>query len=114
MGGRKMRTPRGLLLLALLAWATPTAAQLPTSSVRGIVTDAQSAILPGATVTVTNTETGLTRSTVTNTSGEYRIGGLPSGQYDLVAEIAGFQKQTRRVEILLNQEAEIGFTLSRC
>ena len=44
-----MRTPRGLLLVALLAWATPTYAQLPTSSVRGTVTDAQSAILPGAT-----------------------------------------------------------------
>src|SRR5215216_629902 len=106
-----MTTLRGIVITGLLVWAIPAAAQLPTSSVRGSVTDAQRAVLPGATVTVTHRQTGLTRTVTTNESGEYRIAGLPSGVYDVVVEIAGFQKQTRRVEILLNQEAEIGFSL---
>jgi Carboxypeptidase regulatory-like domain len=76
-----------------------------------LVTDAQHAVLPGATVTVTHQQTSLTRTVTTNDAGEYRIAGLPSGVYDVVVEIQGFQKQTRRVEILLNQEAEIGFAL---
>jgi hypothetical protein len=75
------------------------------------VTDGQNAILPGATVTATHASTGLTRTTVTNNAGEYRLVGLPSGTYDIVVELAGFQKQTRKIEVLLNQEAEIGFTL---
>jgi outer membrane receptor protein involved in Fe transport len=106
-----MKTSRGLLLVALLVIASPALAQLPTSSLRGVVVDAQQAILPGATVTATQLGTGLTRTTVTNASGEYRLSGLPSGLYEVVVELGGFQKQTRRVEVLLNQEAEIGFTL---
>jgi hypothetical protein len=108
-----MRNSVRLLLLMLLATAIAAraTAQLPTSSVRGTVVDAQSAVLPGASVTATHAGTGLTRSTVTNSSGEYRLGGLPSGEYEVIVELSGFQKQTRRVEVLLNQEAEIGFTL---
>jgi hypothetical protein len=107
----QMKCFKGLVLLAILALAVPAAAQLPTSSVRGTVADAQSAILPGATVTATHVQTGLARTTVTNPSGEYRLAGLPSGLYEIVVELSGFQKQTRKVELLLNQEAEIGFTL---
>jgi Carboxypeptidase regulatory-like domain len=108
----QMKTSRGLLLLvSVLLWASPALAQLPTSSVRGVVADPQSAILPGVTVTATQLETGLTRTTVTNSSGEYRLSGLPSGLYEIVVELGGFQKQTRRVEVLLNQEAEIRFTM---
>jgi hypothetical protein len=112
----QMKMWKGLLLaslcsLSLVVQTSPALAQLPTSSVRGVVADAQQAILPGATVTATQLETGLTRSTVTNTAGEYRLSGLPSGMYEIVVELGGFQKQTRRVEVLLNQEAEIGFTL---
>jgi Carboxypeptidase regulatory-like domain len=106
-----MRDLKGGVVLGLLLWALPASAQLPSSSVRGLVTDAQHAVLPGATVTVTHQQTSLTRTVTTNDAGEYRIAGLPSGVYDVVVEIQGFQKQTRRVEILLNQEAEIGFAL---
>ena len=93
-----------VLLAGLLLVATPVAAQLPTSSVRGTVTDSQSAVLPGATVTLTHVETGLKRVATTNQQGEYRVAALPSGVYDIVVELSGFEKQTRRVEVLLNQE----------
>jgi hypothetical protein len=106
-----MKDLKGVVVLAVLLCALPASAQLPSSSVRGSVSDAQRAVLPGATVTVTHQQTGLTRTVTTNEAGEYRIAGLPSGVYNVVVELRGFQKQTRRVEILLNQEAEIGFTL---
>ena len=102
---------RVLVLLALTAFATPATAQLPTASMRGIITDGQGAVLPGATVTATQQQTGLKRSTQTNASGEYRIVALPSGVYEIVAELSGFTNQTRRVELVLNQEAEVTFTL---
>jgi hypothetical protein len=100
-----------VLLAGLLLVAAPAAAQLPTSSVRGTVTDSQSAVLPGATVTLTHVQTGLKRVTTTNQEGEYRVAALPSGVYDVVVELSGFEKQTRRVEVLLNQEVEIAFGL---
>jgi hypothetical protein len=106
-----MRTVAGLTALALLVMTMPATAQLPTSSVRGTVTDQQSAVLPGVAVTVKHQETGLTRTVVTNEHGEYKVAALPSGVYDITAELSGFQEQSRRVEVLLNQEAEISFSL---
>jgi hypothetical protein len=100
-----------LVLVLLVAFAAAAAAQLPTATMRGVVTDSQGAVLPGVTVMATHQQTGLQRSTETNQAGEYRIGALPSGVYDIVAELSGFAGQTRRLELVLNQEAEVSFTL---
>ena len=94
-----------------LGVAAPALGQLPTASIRGIVRDAQDAVLPGVTVTVTNSETGLTRNTVTNEQGAYRIPALPSGTYKAVAEMQGFQLRTWNVQLLLNQDAELNVML---
>jgi hypothetical protein len=61
-----------------------------------MVVDTQGGRVPGVSVTTTNQDTGLTRVTVTNGQGEYRVGALPSGRYEVVAEIAGFEKQVGR------------------
>jgi hypothetical protein len=100
-----------LAALCAIVGAGVASAQLPTAAIRGVVSDQQGGVLPGATVSVTQTETGLARNTVTNEVGTYRIAGLPSGLYEVTLEMSGFQKQTRRVELLLNQEAEINVTL---
>lgn len=106
-----LRLRTSILVLLLAAFATTAAAQLPTATLRGVVADAQGAVLPGATITVTHQQTGLKRSIQTNQTGEYRISALPSGVYEIVAELSGFAVQTRRVELLLNQEVEVAFTL---
>lgn len=54
-------------------------AQLGTGSIGGTVEDTSGAVLPGATVTVTNTGTGLVRSATTNESGQFNVGVLPPG-----------------------------------
>lgn len=57
------------------------------STLQGSVTDDQGLALPSTTVTLTNTETGWTRTTVTNAEGWYRAAALPPGVYEIRAEI---------------------------
>ncbi|RPJ81663.1 MAG: carboxypeptidase regulatory-like domain-containing protein, partial [Acidobacteria bacterium] len=69
-----------LLLLAFLltaASALPAAAQLTRFDLSGTVTDTTSAVLPGATVTLKNVDTGLTRTAVTDAAGRYSFNSMP-------------------------------------
>jgi hypothetical protein len=78
-----------MLTIAGSAWAQ---SQAINGSIEGVVTDVQGGLLPGVTVTLTNTDTGATRSTTTNEEGLYRAVLLPLGRYAVVAELAGFKK----------------------
>src|SRR6267142_4015119 len=75
-----------LVLSAVPAWA-----QLATAELHGRVTDSSGAVLPGATVTVTQTATGLVRSDVTDASGNYLFSALPTGPYRLEVALQGFK-----------------------
>ena len=79
-------------LLALLAFvcAAPAAAQNTSGAIAGTITDTQGGVLPGVTLTVTNTDTGVARSAVTEADGKYRFAGLQPGRYALKAELQGF------------------------
>src|SRR5712692_3008516 len=74
-----------LLLTSALAWAQATA------QLAGTVRDQSGAVLPGVEVTVTQTDTGATRSAVTNETGSYVLSNLPIGPYRLEAGLAGFK-----------------------
>ena len=79
---------RGFAALVILALThTLAVAQTPTFAVEGVITDAQQAVLPGATVTITNTATGLTRSTVTDTGGRYVFAAMPTEGKHRIHEI---------------------------
>src|SRR5262245_26451670 len=58
----------------------------------GVVMDSTRAPIPGATVTVTNKQTGASRVVVTSGDGSYRIPDLEPGRYSVTAELSGFQK----------------------
>lgn len=75
----------------------PTAiAQTPTFAVAGVVADEQQAVLPGATVTIRNVATGLSRTAVTDADGRYAFSALPpEGRYEITVELAGFATQVR-------------------
>lgn len=77
------------LALAAGAWAQ---AQAANGNIEGIVKDASGGVLPGVAVTVTNTDTGVQRTVVTNEDGVYRALLLPLGAYRLVAELSGFRR----------------------
>ena len=82
---------------ALLAFASPSAAQLRNSgSIAGTVTDESSAVLPGVTVTATSPALQVKQlEAVTDASGHYLFPDLPAGIYTLRYELAGFQTLLR-------------------
>src|SRR6188474_2318571 len=74
-----------VLLTSALAWAQATA------ELNGRVTDESGAVLPGVTVTATQTDTGFTRSAVTDGNGAYVMPNLPTGPYRLEVMLQGFR-----------------------
>src|SRR3989475_12293553 len=87
---------RGLLrvmLFSFLVWVVAASlvwAQLPTSTLNGIVTDPQGAAVAGAKVTLTSKATGLTRDTSTGSEGQYVFANFAPGDYDIRIETQGF------------------------
>ena len=67
-----------------------------TASIVGTVKDMSGGVLPGAQVTVKQTETGLTRTAATDAAGNFSMTSLPVGRYELTAEKMGFRQQVRR------------------
>src|SRR5204862_3857103 len=82
---------RFLSLLLVLIIAPNLASAQSTAQISGSVTDPSGAILPGVEVTVTQTDTGAARSTVTNETGSYVLPNLPIGPYKIEAGLPGFR-----------------------
>ena len=78
------------VLLAVLGGAV--SAQEFRGSIRGTVTDATGAVLPGVTITVTNIDTKVAQSAVTDAEGRYQVLYLNPGTYAVAAELSGFKK----------------------
>src|SRR5437899_9159529 len=62
-----------------------------TTQISGTARDASGAVLPGVQVTATQTDTGISRMTVTNETGFYVLASLPLGPYRLEATLPGFR-----------------------
>src|SRR5687768_12615448 len=79
----------------LLALSGSAFAQGANTQLGGVVTDQSGALIPGVTITILNTDTGVTNSTITNESGAYNFPSLQPGQaYRLSASLPGFQTRT--------------------
>ncbi len=103
---------RGSVLLAFLLSAVLGMAQLNTGNISGTVTDQSGGAAPGATVTVRNVETGVTRSLQTNAAGRYEALALPVGNYEVDAQLAGFQRAVRSgITLTLGRNAVVDFVL---
>ena len=83
-----------MILLCLCLPALQGSAQTVTGAVRGTVTDPSGAAVSGATVTATNTASGVATATKTNDTGEYSIRFLQIGQYKLTVASPGFASAT--------------------
>src|SRR5262245_834347 len=87
-------------------------AQTSNASVSGFVQDASQAVVPGVSVTATNTQTGVVSRTITNETGTYTILSLLPGTYKLTAELPGFRVQTfNDVQLGTGAQARYNFTL---
>ncbi len=100
-----------LLLLALLA-ASLAFSQAVSGSLVGTLTDSSGGVVVNAKVTITDRDTGFTRTATTNESGNYAFPDLPPGTYTVTAEQAGFKKVSRAgVDVLVNTSQRIDLTL---
>ena len=104
---------RCVLLVLCTSIAIPAFAQLQSGRIVGTIFDPQRAGIPGATVTVVNTATNITRTAVTDSEGNYVVTPLDPGTYNVTAEIPGFQT-TRREGLVLTvgQAARVELTLN--
>ncbi len=80
-----------LLFLLLMLGATLASAQGVTGRIVGTLTDSSGALVPNATVTITNQDTRIITKVVSNASGEYRADNLPPGKYQVQVEAPGLK-----------------------
>jgi hypothetical protein len=104
-----------LFLLAFLLVCSPLVMAQGSyrSQLRGVVSDAAGAVLPNATVTITDSGTNIATHTVTDGKGEYVFTGLRPSTYSVKAESKGFRTSERtNVVFAVDQETTLNFTLS--
>src|SRR5206468_9274338 len=82
-----------------------------TGSIVGSVTDASSARIPGVTVKLTNTATGLDRTSTTNETGAYNFSSLLPGDYEVTAEISGFKTILKRATVNVGRSITVDFAM---
>ncbi len=112
MATRPWCVSRLVCLLVLLVGAPSIASAQTGGTFQGSVKDDQGLPLPGATVTLTNVETGWTRSIVTDEGGRYRAVALPPGVYEIKAELIGFATAVRnKVPLTLGQELTVDMSV---
>jgi hypothetical protein len=96
-----------LLVLPAASWGQRSAA-----AINGTVRDPSGAVIPQATITLTNTETNVARTGVTDSAGEYIITAIPPGTYVLRVQKQGFESVTQPAFTLqVNQTTTFNFTL---
>jgi hypothetical protein len=104
----KIKLGLPVLLMILLLSGTFVWGQLGTSTIRGTITDSSGAALPGATVTITNLQTNLSRTLTTGSAGTYSFDSIPPGEYKVEVEAKGFRKSVvNRVQALVGSIAEV-------
>ncbi len=101
-----------LVACVILAGATAVLAQGGLGTFNGRVVDPENAVLPGVTITATNTRTNVARTTVTNAEGLYNLPALEPGEYAIQAELPGFAALTRTgVTLAVHQTLTVDMTL---
>jgi hypothetical protein len=99
-------------LVLALGLYLPTYAQIDTATLVGSVRDTTGAVIPNATITVTNLDTQIAQTTHTDSQGNYVVTPLRIGRYSVAAQAQGFKTETRSDIVLRVQDRiAIDFTL---
>src|SRR2546428_1995095 len=87
-------------------------AQTSTATILGVVKDASGALVPGVSITIKHTESGLTRTVISNERSGYNVPLLPVGAYQITTTMPGFKQAVRSgVNLVVGQEAVVDLTL---
>lgn len=102
-----------LLTTLILSGISSVTAQEGTATLRGTVADPNGSVIPSATVSIANQETGLNRRTTTTTeSGDYVFTSLTPGVYRITVEVNGFKKSIREnVKLNVGESQEFNFAM---
>ena len=107
-----MRIKILVVSLSVFLSAFSALAQINTGTILGTVRDAQGGVVPGAAITVTLTELGVSVDLITNEAGVFQATGLRPGTYQVRAEMAGFKAGVRNeIQLSIQQRLEVDFTL---
>jgi hypothetical protein len=87
-------------------------AQAPTGIVNGLVTDESGAVIPNATVTITQKETNFSRTAITNAEGQFSAVALPAGDYEVRAEAQGFRTLVRGASVAAGQSTQVNMPMT--
>ncbi len=105
------RRMKALLSIVVCCSALAVHGQEVTANLQGVATDASGAVITGATITATNLDTAVRRSTQTNADGFYRFSLLPIGPYEVQAQKSGFANQLLRVTLTVGANATANFAM---
>ncbi len=102
-----------VVAIVTLGLSSPVYGQAGTAALAGTVRDAQGAVVPGATLTVTLPATGATRSGTSNREGAFNFPGLPPGMYIVRAELSGFRPVVHeKVELRVDSTTQLVIMLA--
>src|SRR4030095_4547653 len=96
--------------ITLILTVSSAFAQANNGSVGGVVQDASKALIPGVTITLTNTQTGVVDSRLTNESGAYSFPSVLPGTYKLMGDLTGFRQAVQN-DFVVGTTAQIGIDL---
>src|SRR5215472_3505567 len=117
MEGQRMKGKQRCMLIAVMGCLLLSCASLwgqanATSSLQGTIADNTQAVISKAEVTISNKETGATRTAKTTGTGEYRFEVLPAGTYNVKVTAAGFAgAEAKDVEVLIGRTVTQNFAL---
>ena len=98
-------------LLVALASSSAVFAQVDRATLTGLVKDTGGAVLPGATVVVTNLGTNVASRQQTTETGSYLVVNLIPGKYQIDVELSGFKKASQVVTLEVGQRARVDLSL---
>lgn len=112
MNNKYVRMFAALLAVMLVMSSTFAVAQTSRGTVTGTVVDPSGAVIPNATVTLTEKATNVSRETKSNDAGIYRFDAVTLGVYDISIQATGFRKSTvAAINVSANRIHEVGVTL---
>lgn len=100
-----------IVLFCVFSASLVSAQSAASATIVGQVADSQGAVITSATVTATNTATGIKHSTKTTSSGNYTIPNLPPGSYTVKVEAASFAAATSQIKLNVGDQMDVNFKL---
>src|SRR5213592_2077210 len=101
-----------LLISLIFLSGIAVSAQVTTATIAGVVQDASGAVIPGVSITAKNVETGVTRTATSDGGGRYTVPELTLGDYEVEAQLAGFQTEVRSgITLTVGRVAVVNFAL---